>query len=52
MHREYFSDQPEGFDFRKPGKIFMQAYSDFIAAKNVKLGSAGQLEAVRAMLDG
>jgi hypothetical protein len=26
----------------------MQAYADFIAHKNEKLGSAGQLEAVRA----
>jgi fructose-bisphosphate aldolase class II len=52
VHREYFRDQPEGFDFRKPGKIFMQEYADFIAAKNEKLGSAGQLGAVRAMLEG
>lgn len=28
----------------------MAAYADFIAAKNVKLGSAGQLDAVRAAL--
>ena len=48
VHREYFRDQSDGFDFRKPGEIFMDAYADFIAHKNTKLGSAGQLETVRA----
>jgi fructose-bisphosphate aldolase class II len=50
VHREYFRDHPEGFDLRDPGKIFMQAYADFIAHKNKMLGSAGQLDAVRASL--
>ncbi len=50
VHREFFRDKPSDFDFRPPGKIFMQAYADFIAAKNEKLGSAGQLETVRAGL--
>jgi fructose-bisphosphate aldolase class II len=48
VHREFFRDKPAEFDFRPPGKIFMQAYADFIARKNEKLGSAGQLEAIRA----
>src|SRR3954469_22797213 len=48
VHREFFRDKPSEFDFRPPGKIFMQAYADFIAHKNEKLGSAGQLETVRA----
>jgi fructose-bisphosphate aldolase, class II len=48
VHREFFRDKPAEFDFRPPGKIFMQAYADFIARKNDKLGSAGQLDAVRA----
>jgi fructose-bisphosphate aldolase class II len=48
VHREFFRDKPEQFDFRPPGKEFMQAYADFIAHKNEKLGSAGQLDAVRA----
>ena len=48
VHREFFRDKPDQFDFRPPGKIFMQAYADFIAQKNEKLGSAGQLDAVRA----
>jgi len=48
VHREFFRDKPAEFDFRPPGKIFMQAYADFIARKNEKLGSAGQLDAIRA----
>ena len=47
VQREYFRDHPEQFDFRPPGKIFMEEYANFIAHKNEKLGSAGQLEAVR-----
>ena len=43
VHREYFRDHPEQFDFRKPGEVFMKEYATFIAGKNVKLGSAGQL---------
>jgi len=50
VHREFFRDKPAEFDFRPPGKLFMQAYADFIAHKNEKLGSAGQLETVRATL--
>ncbi len=50
VHREYFRDQPAKFDFRGPGKIFMAEYARFIAHKNEKLGSAGQLERVRAAL--
>jgi fructose-bisphosphate aldolase class II len=48
VHREYFRDHPEEFDFRPAGKIFVQEYANFIAHKNGKLGSAGQLDAVRA----
>jgi fructose-bisphosphate aldolase, class II len=48
VHREFFRDHPEKFDFRDPGKIFVKEYADFIAHKNEKLGSAGQLDAVRA----
>jgi fructose-bisphosphate aldolase class II len=50
VHREFFRDQPEKFDFRAPGKIFVAEYAKFIAHKNVKLSSAGQLAAVRAAL--
>jgi fructose-bisphosphate aldolase class II len=50
VHREFFRDHLEQFDFRPPGKIFMQEYASFIAHKNEKLGSAGQLDAVRASM--
>ena len=50
VHREYFRDKPNEFDFRPVGKIFMDEYAKFIAAKNVKLGSAGTLAEVRASL--
>lgn len=50
VHREYFLEHPENFDLRPPGKVFMQEYANFIAAKNEKLGSAGQLEEVRKLL--
>jgi fructose-bisphosphate aldolase, class II len=50
VHREFFRDHPDQFDFRPPGKIFVEEYAKFIAHKNEKLGSAGQLDAVRAGL--
>ncbi|HJW91019.1 MAG TPA: ketose-bisphosphate aldolase [Anaerolineales bacterium] len=50
VHREYFRDHPETFDFRPIGKVFMNEYAQFIAGKNVKLGSAGQLDEVRKLL--
>ena len=49
-HREFFRDKAGDFDFRPPGKTFMDEYAKFIAHKNTKLGSAGQLSAVRAAL--
>jgi fructose-bisphosphate aldolase class II len=48
VHREYFRDTPDGFDFRKPGEMYMKAYADFIEDKSHKLLSAGQLANVRA----
>jgi fructose-bisphosphate aldolase class II len=50
VHREFFRDKPAEFDFRPPGKIFVEEYAKFIAHKNGKLGSAGQLDAVRESL--
>jgi len=50
VHRESFRDNPENFDLRPPGKIFMAEYAKYIAHKNEVLGSAGQLEQVRAAL--
>lgn len=50
VHREYFRDHPEEFDFRKPGTLFVDEYAKFIVHKSEKLGSAGQLADVRAAL--
>jgi fructose-bisphosphate aldolase class II len=50
VYRESFRDKPDDFDPRTPGKPFMAAYADFIYHKNVRLGSAGQLESLRAAL--
>jgi fructose-bisphosphate aldolase class II len=47
VHREHFRDYPENFDFRKPGKVFIAAYADFIVHKSRKLGCAGRLEETR-----
>jgi len=45
VHREYFNEHPENFDLRPIGIVFMEEYAKFIAHKNEKLGSAGQLDA-------
>lgn len=50
VHREYFLQHPEEIDLRPIGKIFMAEYAKFIAHKNEKLGSAGRLPEVRALL--
>jgi fructose-bisphosphate aldolase class II len=50
VHREFFRDKPAEFDFRPPGKIFIEEYAKFIASRNVLLGSAGQLDSLRASL--
>ena len=50
VHREFFRDQPDKFDFRPVGKIFMDEYAKFIASRNELLGSAGHLDEVRAAI--
>ncbi|HVW22649.1 MAG TPA: ketose-bisphosphate aldolase [Opitutaceae bacterium] len=50
VHREYFRDNPKDFDFRPPGKIFIEEYAKFIAGRNQLLGSAGQLADLRKSL--
>jgi len=50
VHREFFRDKPAEFDFRPPGKIFMDEYAKFIASRNDKLGSSGQLDDLRKSL--
>ncbi len=50
VHRESFRDNPENFDLRPPGKIFMTEYAKYISHKNDVLGSSGKLEDVRKVL--
>jgi fructose-bisphosphate aldolase class II len=50
VHREYFRDFPKDFDFRPPGKIFIEEYAKFIAGRSHLLGSAGQLPDLRKSL--
>src|SRR5215212_4433901 len=50
VHREFFRDKPAEFDFRPPGKIFIEEYAKFIASRNKLLGSAGQLDELRSAL--
>lgn len=50
VHREYLLANPKEFDFRPVGKIFVAEYAKFIEGRSHKLGSAGQLAAVRASL--
>ena len=50
VHREFFRDHPEKFDLRDPGKIYIDEYAKMIAHKNQVLGSAGQLDDVRAKI--
>jgi fructose-bisphosphate aldolase, class II len=50
VHREFFRDHSGEFDFRPPGKIFMDEYAKFIASRNDKLGSSGQLSDLRKSL--
>ena len=49
-HREHFRDNPANFDFRKPGKVFIEEYAKFIEHKSEKLLSKGQLEYVRKIV--
>ena len=50
VHREYFRDKPAEFDFRPPGKIFIEEYAKFIASRNDLLGSSNQLDDLRKSL--
>jgi fructose-bisphosphate aldolase class II len=50
VHREFFRDKPGDFDFRPPGKIFMEEYAKFIASRNKLLGSENQLADLRKSL--
>jgi len=50
VHREFFRDKPAEFDFRPPGKVFIDEYAKFIGSRNQLLGSAGQLASLGASL--
>jgi len=40
VHREFFKDKPKEFDFMSPGRSYMEAYAELVAAKCEKLGAA------------
>jgi fructose-bisphosphate aldolase, class II len=42
VHREFFLQSPKEFDFMAPGRIYMEAYAAFVAAKCEQLGAAGR----------
>jgi fructose-bisphosphate aldolase class II len=42
VHREFFQQSPKEFDFIPPGRIYMEEYAAFVAAKCERLGSAGK----------
>jgi len=48
VHREFFRNHPEKFDFAEPGKVYVQEFAKMVAHKCQVLGSAGQLENFRA----
>jgi fructose-bisphosphate aldolase, class II len=41
VHREHFRDRPGEFDFMVPGRVYMEEFAKFVAAKCRLLGSAG-----------
>lgn len=47
VHREFFRDKAQEFDFMPPGKIYMEEYAAFVAAKCETLGAAGKAEQTR-----
>ena len=47
VHREFFRERPGEFDFMPPGRSYMDAYAEFVAAKCEKLGAARR-EGLRA----
>lgn len=41
VHREFFNRSPKEFDFMTPGRMYIEEFAAFVAAKCEKLGSAG-----------
>ena len=50
VHREFFRDHPNRFDFAEPGKVYMQEFARLVTHKCHVLGSASKLEQVRAAI--
>jgi fructose-bisphosphate aldolase, class II len=50
VHREHFRDHPENFDFRTPGRVFVEEYARFIEHKAEKLQSKGMIDELREAL--
>jgi fructose-bisphosphate aldolase class II len=48
VHREFFRDKPQEFDFMASGKTYMEEYAAFVAAKCEKLGAADKADERRA----
>ena len=44
VHREFFRDHPEEFDFMTPGRTYMREYAQSVAAKCRLLGAAGKAD--------
>jgi fructose-bisphosphate aldolase class II len=41
VHREFFRDHPDEFNFMAPGGIYMREYASFVERKCEQLGAAG-----------
>jgi fructose-bisphosphate aldolase, class II len=48
VHREFFKQSPKDFDFMLPGRIYMNEYAAFVAAKCEQLKATGQADHVVA----
>jgi fructose-bisphosphate aldolase class II len=51
VHREHFKQSPKEFDFMPPGKVYIEQFASFVAAKCEKLGSAGRAGSIPASPD-
>ena len=41
VHREFFRDRPDEFDFMQPGRTYMKDFAEFVERKCRSLGAAG-----------
>ena len=51
VHREHLKEHTDNFDFRKPGKLYMEAYAKFTEEKSKKLLSYNKLKMIRKNLN-